>query len=119
MNLEEIPIPEDLVEDVKKYREELIEAVADYDEELLEKFFEDESSITEEEIISALRAATMDMSIIPMLFGSSFKNKVVQALLDSVWRYLPYPFDVEAVEVAKPTTGGKEATTRSARVTSN
>jgi len=108
MTFEEIPIPEDLVEDVKKYREELIEAVADYDEELLEKFFEDESSITEEEIISALRAATMDMSIIPMLCGSSFKNKGVQALLDAVMRYLPSPLDVEAIEGTNPQTGEKE-----------
>src|SRR5699024_276822 len=86
----------------------LIEAVAEYDEELLEKFFEDENSITEEEIISALRAATIDMSIIPMFCGSSFKNKGVQALLDGVMRYLPSPLDVEAIEGKNPDTGETE-----------
>src|SRR5699024_8951869 len=86
----------------------LIEAVAEYDEELLEKFFEDENSITEEEIRVALRAATIDMSIIPMLCGSAFKNKGVQALLDAVMRYLPSPVDVEAIEGTNPETGEVE-----------
>src|SRR5699024_1657115 len=71
MTFSEIDIPEDLKEDVAKYRGELVEAVAEYDEELMEKFFEDEDSITEDEIISALRAATIDMSIIPMFCGSA------------------------------------------------
>ncbi len=98
MTFEEIEIPEDLVDDVKQYRGELIEAVAEYDEALLEKFFEDENSITEDEIIEALRKATIDMSIIPMLCGSAFKNKGVQVMLDAVMRYLPSPVDVEAIE---------------------
>jgi len=108
MTFEEIEIPEELKADVKEYREKLIEAVAEYDEELLEKFFEDENSITEEEIIAALREATIDMSIIPMLCGSSFKNKGVQALLDAVMRYLPSPLDVEAIEGTNPETGETE-----------
>ncbi len=108
MTFEEIEIPEDLKADVKEYRGKLIEAVAEYDEELLEKFFEDENSITEDEIINALRAATIDMSIIPMLCGSSFKNKGVQALLDAVMRYLPSPLDVEAIEGTNPDSGETE-----------
>ena len=109
MTFEEIEIPENLKAEVKEYREKLIEAVAEYDEELLEKFFEDENSITEQEIIDALRAATIDMSIIPMLCGSSFKNKGVQALLDAVMRYLPSPLDVEAIEGTNPDSGEVES----------
>jgi elongation factor G len=104
MTFTEIPIPAELLEDVNKYRAELIEAVAEYDEALLEKFFEDENSITEDEIIAALRAATIDMSIIPMMCGSSFKNKGVQTMLDAVMRYLPSPMDVEAIEGTNPNT---------------
>ena len=104
MTFTEIPIPAELLEDVNKYRAELIEAVAEYDEALLEKFFEDENSISEDEIIAALRAATIDMSIIPMLCGSSFKNKGVQTMLDAVMRYLPSPMDVEAIEGINPDT---------------
>eukprot|EP01038_Epipyxis_sp_PR26KG_P019574 gene19574-27727_t len=78
-----VPIPEDMLAEVKEYRSILIEAVADYDENLLEKFMEDENSITEEEINIALRAATMDMAIIPMIAGSSFKNKGVHFMLDA------------------------------------
>ena len=94
---DEVPIPEDMVAEVKQYRAELIEAVAEYDETLMEKFFEDEDSITEDEVHAALRAAVMDMSIIPMVCGSSFKNKGVQFLLDAVCRYLPSPLDKEAI----------------------
>ncbi|GGE05642.1 elongation factor G [Psychroflexus salis] len=108
MTYEEIDIPEELKEEVTKYRTELVEAVAEYDEELMEKFFEDEDSITEDEIIAALRAATIDMSIIPMMCGSAFKNKGVQAMLDAVMRYLPSPVDVEAIEGENPETGEVE-----------
>ncbi|WP_026933543.1 elongation factor G [Christiangramia echinicola] len=108
MTYETIDIPEELLEDVNKYRAELVEAVAEYDEALMEKFFEDESSITEDEIIAALRAATIDMSIIPMMCGSAFKNKGVQAMLDAVMRYLPSPVDVEAIEGTNPDTGEEE-----------
>lgn len=99
-----VPIPEDMVADAKQYRAQLIEEVAAYDENLLEKFMEDESSITEEEINNALRRATIDMAIIPMLCGSSFKNKGVQFMLDSVCKFLPSPLDKEAIEGTNPDT---------------
>ena len=108
MTYTEIEIPAELQEDVNKYRAELVEAVAEYDDALMEKFFEDEDSITEDEIIAALRAATIDMSIIPMMCGSAFKNKGVQAMLDAVMRYLPSPVDVEAIEGINPDTEKEE-----------
>ena len=101
---DEVPIPEDMKADVEKYRAELIEAVAEYDEGLLEKFFEDPDSISADEIHEALRAATQDMSIIPMICGSSFKNKGVQFLLDAVCRYSPSPEDKEAIVGIDPNT---------------
>ena len=101
---DEVPIPDDMKADVEKYRAELIEAVAEYDEGLLEKFFEDPDSISADEIHEALRAATQDMSIIPMICGSSFKNKGVQFLLDAVCRYLPSPEDKEAIVGIDPNT---------------
>ncbi|MEK9750497.1 MAG: elongation factor G [Flavobacteriaceae bacterium] len=97
-----IDIPADMHDEVREYRAALIEAVAEYDENLMEKFFEDEDSITEDEIHAALRAAVMDMSIIPMVCGSSFKNKGVQFLLDAVCRYLPSPLDKEAIVGTNP-----------------
>ena len=100
-----VDIPADMVDEVKEYRAALIEAVAEYDETLLEKFFEDEDSITEDEVHAALRAAVMDMSIIPMICGSSFKNKGVQFLLDAVCRYLPSPMDKEAIIGTDPDSG--------------
>lgn len=109
MTYETIDIPEELMDDVNKYRTELVEAVAEYDEALMEKFFEDENSITEDEIIAALRAATIDMSIIPMMCGSAFKNKGVQAMLDAVMRYMPSPVDVEAIVGTNPDTNEDES----------
>jgi len=100
-----VDIPEDLKEEAKQYRALLIEEVAGYDENLLEKFMEDEDSITEDEIHAALRAAVMDMAIIPMICGSSFKNKGVQFLLDAVCRYLPSPLDREKIIGTNPETG--------------
>ena len=97
-----IDIPADMHDEVREYRAALIEAVAEYDENLMEKFFEDEDSITEDEVHAALRAAVMDMSIIPMVCGSSFKNKGVQFLLDAVCRYLPSPLDKEAILGTNP-----------------
>ena len=97
-----IDIPDDLKEESKKYRALLIEEVATYDENLLEKFMEDEDSITEDEIHNALRAGVMDMSIIPMICGSAFKNKGVQFLLDAVCRYLPSPVDKDAIVGMNP-----------------
>jgi len=108
MTFEVIEIPADLKEEVFKKRAELVEAVAGYDETLLEKFFEDEDSITEEEIIAALRKATIDMSIIPMFCGSAFKNKGVQAMLDGVMRFLPSPLDIEAIVGVNPDTEKEE-----------
>jgi elongation factor G len=104
---DEVAIPEDMKADVEKYRAELIEAVAEYDEDLLEKFFEDPDSISPDEIHEALRAATQDMSIIPMICGSSFKNKGVQFLLDAVCRYLPSPEDKEAISGTDPDSGNE------------
>merc|ERR1712137_459025 len=100
-----IDIPEDMKEEARKYRALLIEEVATYDENLLEKFMEDEDSITEEEVHAALRAAVMDMAIIPMVCGSSFKNKGVQFLLDAVCRYLPSPLDRDNIVGTDPNTG--------------
>jgi len=99
-----IDIPEELKEETSKYRALLIEEVATYDENLLEKFMEDEDSITEDEVHAALRAAVMDMAIIPMICGSAFKNKGVQFLLDAVCRYLPSPLDKEAIIGTNPDT---------------
>ena len=97
-----VDIPENLKVESEKLRGELIEAVAEYDEKLLEKYFEDPDSITEDEIHAALRAATQDISIIPMVCGSAFKNKGVQFLLDAVCRYLPSPEDKDAIIGTKP-----------------
>ncbi|MDF0719423.1 elongation factor G [Kaistella sp. PBT33-4] len=99
-----VDIPAEMMDEVKQFRAQLIEEIAAYDENLLEKFMEDENSITEEEIHSALRAATLDMSIIPMTCGSSFKNKGVQFMLDAVCRYLPSPMDKEAIDGTDPRT---------------
>ncbi|MDC6385989.1 elongation factor G [Flagellimonas taeanensis] len=103
-----VDIPADMKDEVREYRAALIEAVAEYDENLMEKFFEDEDSITEEEVHAALRAAVMDRAIIPMICGSSFKNKGVQFLLDAVCRYLPSPLDKEAIIGTNPDTEKEE-----------
>ena len=103
-----IDIPEDMKDEARKYRALLIEEVAGYDENLLEKFMEDEDSITEDEVHAALRAAVMDMSIIPMICGSAFKNKGVQFLLDAVCRYLPSPLDKEGIIGMNPDTEKEE-----------
>ena len=92
-----VDIPEEMKDEVNEYRANLIEAVAEYDDALLEKFFDDPDSISEDEVHEALRKATQDMSIIPMICGSAFKNKGVQFLLDAVCRYLPSPLDKDAI----------------------
>jgi len=107
MTFDEVPIPEDMVEEVNEWRQHLIEAVADYDDKLLEKFFDDPNTISENEIHEAIRKATIDISIIPMMCGSSFKNKGVQTALDAIVRYLPGPLDIEAVKGINPDTGEK------------
>ena len=103
-----VDIPEELKAEAAELRGKLIEEVAAYDEDLLEKFMEDEDSITEEEVHAALRAAVMDMSIIPMICGSAFKNKGVQFLLDAVCRYLPSPTDKEGIVGVNPDTDQEE-----------
>ena len=101
----EVPIPEDMKEDVDYWRTQLVEAVAEYDDKLMEKFFEDPNSITHDEMHEAIRKATIDMTIVPMLCGSAFKNKGVQTMLDCVVRYLPSPMDIESVKGIDPDTG--------------
>lgn len=108
MTYTEGEIPADMVEDVKKWRGELVEAVAEYDDKLMEKYFENPDSITEDEIHAAIRKATIDLSIIPMVCGSSYKNKGVQKLLDDVVRYLPSPLDVENIVGHDPDDHEKE-----------
>jgi len=103
-----VDIPEELKEEAKILRGKLIEEVAAYDENLLEKYMEDEDSITEDEVHAALRSAVMDMSIIPMICGSAFKNKGVQFLLDAVCRYLPSPMDKEGIVGVNPDTEQEE-----------
>jgi elongation factor G len=93
----EVPIPEDLIETVEEYRGLLIEAAAEQNDVLMEKYFEDPNSLTEEEIVDAIRKATIGMQITPLLCGSAFKNKGVQTMLDAVMQYLPSPYDVEAI----------------------
>jgi len=105
MTFKEVPIPADMKEEVDQYRQELIEAVAEYDEKLLEKFFDDPTTISEDEMHAAIRKATIDLSIIPMMCGSSFKNKGVQTALDAIVRYLPGPLDIDAVKGINPDTG--------------
>lgn len=102
---EVVPIPEDMKEEVEYWRGQLIEAVAEYDDSLMEKFFEDPNTISEDEIHTAIRKATIDMSIVPMLCGSAFKNKGVQTMLDCVVRYLPSPVDIDAITGTNPDTG--------------
>ena len=104
MTYEVVPIPEDLVDVVAEYREKLFEAVAEYDDALMEKFFEDPESITVDEVRAAVRAAVIDMSMTPMMCGSAFKNKGVQAVLDAVCLYMPSPLDIEAIEGIDPNT---------------
>ena len=102
-----IDIPENLKAETKKLRGELIEAIADYDDKILEKYLDDPDSISEDEIHTALRAATQDISIIPMVCGAAFKNKGIQFLLDTVCRYLPSPKDKEAIVGTKPDSDEK------------
>ncbi|MBS1616671.1 MAG: elongation factor G [Bacteroidetes bacterium] len=105
MTFDEIPVPEDMIDEVNEWRQNLIEAVAEYDEHLLEKFFDDPNTITEDEVHEAIRKACIDLSIVPMMCGSSFKNKGVQTALDAVCRYLPAPVDIEAIKGTDPDSG--------------
>ena len=102
------PIPADLVDECDEWRNKLLEAAADYDEALMEKYFDDPESITEEEIIAAIRKGTVAMECTPMICGSSYKNKGVQPLLDYVCAFLPSPVDVEVVQGTNPNTDEEE-----------
>ncbi|OQP51755.1 translation elongation factor G [Niastella yeongjuensis] len=104
MTFDEIPVPEDMVEEANEWRQNLIEAVAEYDDKLMEKFFEDPNTISEDEVHEAIRKATIDLSIVPMMCGSSFKNKGVQTALDAVCRYLPSPADIDDIVGTNPDT---------------
>jgi elongation factor G len=97
-------IPPELAEQANEYRRQLIDAVADHDDELLETYLEDESAVTPEMLKRALRRATLDISVTPVLCGSAFKNKGIQPLLDAVIDYLPSPIDVPPVHGIDPRT---------------
>jgi elongation factor G len=107
MTFDEIEVPADMVEEANEWRAQLVEAVAEYDDKLMEKFFEDPNTITEAEMHEAIRKATIDLSIVPMMCGSSFKNKGVQTALDAVCRYLPSPVDIEDTKGTDPDTGAE------------
>ncbi len=109
MTFEEVPIPEDMVEEAAQYRENLLEAIAEFDDTLMEKYFEDPDSISEREILDALRAATISLKIVPMLCGSAFKNKGVQTMLNYVMELLPSPMDTEAIVGTNPDTDKEES----------
>ena len=101
-------IPADLQAEAEEWRDKMLEKVAEFDDELMNKYFDDPSTITEEEILRALRAATVAMEVTPMLCGSSFKNKGVQTLLDYVSAFLPSPLDTPNVVGTNPDTGAEE-----------
>jgi len=104
MTFKEIDIPEDIIDEARTLRGELLEAVAEFDETLMEKYFEDENSLTEREILDALREATISGKVVPMMCGSAFKNKGVQAMLDMVMEILPSPLDIEGIKGINPKT---------------
>ncbi|MDR1516535.1 MAG: elongation factor G [Dysgonamonadaceae bacterium] len=100
-------IPADMLDEANEWREKMLEIVAECDDEVMEKFFDDPSTITEEEIHRAIRKGTLSMAINPMICGSSFKNKGVQPLLDAVCAYLPSPSDTESIEGTDPLNAEK------------
>jgi len=103
-----VPIPIDMQADVNHWRANLVESVAEFDDHLMEKFFEDPNSITEDELRKAIRLAVNAMKITPLLCGSAFKNKGVQAMLDAVIEFLPSPMDIEAISGVNPNTDAEE-----------
>ena len=105
MTFKEVPIPESMLEEAKEWRQNLLEAVAEFDDSLLEKFFEDSSTITEDEVLTALRKACLANKIVPMLCGTAFKNKGVQTMLDYVMELLPSPLDRDVIKGINPDTG--------------
>lgn len=108
MKFDKRPIPDNLIDEANEWREKLVEAVAESDESLMEKFFEDPESISQEEMMKAVRISVINMTIVPVLCGSAFKNKGVQALLDAVANYLPSPLDMPPVEGINPNSEEKE-----------
>jgi elongation factor G len=104
MTFEEIEIPADIIDEARELREALLEAVAEFDDNLMEKYFEDSESLTEREILDALREATIAGKVVPMMCGSAFKNKGVQTMLDMVMEILPSPMDTQAIEGVNPDT---------------
>ncbi len=108
VNYEIKEIPGNLKAEAEEWRGKLVEAAAEFDDEIMNKFFEDPDTITNDEIIAALRKGTLEMALVPTLCGSSFKNKGVQFLLDAVIRYLPSPLDVNHVTGINPKTGEEE-----------
>lgn len=104
INYDKVDIPDDYKEIAEEHRTNLIEAVAESDDQLLERFFEDSDSITEQEIRDAIRKATIDRTIVPVMCGSAFKNKGIQRLLDGIAAYLPSPIDIGAVHGIHPYT---------------
>ncbi len=108
MTFNEVDIPEDILEEATEYREKLLEAVAEFNDELMEKYFEDPESLSEREILDALREATIAGKVIPMMCGSAFKNKGVQSMLDMVMEILPSPQDIEAIVGTNPKTDEEE-----------
>ncbi|MBP5584438.1 MAG: elongation factor G [Bacteroidales bacterium] len=107
MTYKEVPVPEDMKAEVAEWREKLLESVSEFDDTLMEKFFEDPDTITEDEILAALRKACIANKVIPMLCGSSFKNKGVQELLNYVMELLPSPLDKEFIKGTDPNTGAE------------
>ncbi len=108
MTFSEVEIPADMLDEATEYREKLLEAVAEFDDTLMEKYFEDPESLTEREILDALREATIANKVVPMMCGSAFKNKGVQAMLDMVMELMPAPADIEAIVGTNPDTGEEE-----------
>ena len=109
MTYKEVEIPADIIDEARDYRSQLLEAVAEFDDSLMEKYFEDENSLTEREILTALRQATITGKVVPMMCGSAFKNKGVQTMLDMVMEILPSPLDVEAITGTNPDTEAEES----------
>jgi len=104
MTFKEVEIPADVLEEATEYREKLLEAVAEFDDNLMEKYFVDPQSLTEREILDALRQATITGKVVPMMCGTAFKNKGVQSMLDMVMEILPSPLDVDGITGINPKT---------------
>jgi len=104
MTFTEVPIPEEMQADVAEWREKLLESVSEFDDKIMEKFFEDPNSISEREILAALRKACLANKVVPMVCGSAFKNKGVQTMLDYVMELMPSPLDKEDIKGTNPDT---------------